>query len=79
MITDKFDDLMYQSGLTAQGSYDTMDKYDQEAIIKFAKLIVRETINVMGQQMSDLGDDQSNNPTWYKAQIKTLEYFGVKE
>ena len=41
-----FDRQLYESGLTAQGSYDKMDQYDQEAIIRFAELIVRECAEV---------------------------------
>ena len=41
-----FDKQLYESGLTAQGSYDKMDQYDQEAIIRFAELIVRECAEV---------------------------------
>jgi hypothetical protein len=37
---------MYQAGLTAQGSWDSMDPYDQKAIERFAELIVRECANV---------------------------------
>jgi hypothetical protein len=29
----KFDDLMYEAGLTAQGCWDEMDDYDKEAIL----------------------------------------------
>lgn len=43
-----FDRQLYESGLTAQGSYDKMDQYDQEAIIRFAELIVRECAEVAG-------------------------------
>ena len=42
MHTSKFDDLMYQAGLTASGSWDQMDEYDQVAVMRFAELIVRE-------------------------------------
>ena len=41
-MTDKFDDLMYQAGLTAQGCWDQMDDYDRTAILKFAELIIQE-------------------------------------
>ena len=43
-MTDKFDDLMYQAGLTAQGCWDQMDDYDRTAILKFGELIVRECL-----------------------------------
>ena len=38
----RFDELMYQAGITAQGCWDEMDGYDQDAILNFAELIVRE-------------------------------------
>ena len=31
-MNKRFEDLMYQSGLTAQGNWDSMDWYDQKAI-----------------------------------------------
>ena len=39
-----FEDLMYQAGLTASGSFDMMDKYDQDAIENLCRLIVKECI-----------------------------------
>jgi hypothetical protein len=39
-VNQRFEDLMYQAGLTAQGSWDRMDSYDQQAIKRFAELIV---------------------------------------
>lgn len=44
MANDKLEDLMYQSGLTAQGCWDEMDEYDREAIIKLAELVKEDTI-----------------------------------
>lgn len=38
----KFNDLVYQSGLIAQGCWDKFDSYDQEALKKYAELIVKE-------------------------------------
>ena len=43
-----FDRLMYESGLTADGSFFDMDQYDQEAIMRFAELIVRECSLIAG-------------------------------
>jgi hypothetical protein len=50
-----------------------------ESLEKFAKLIVRETLNEMGEQMDKFGDDQSNNPTWYKSMEAVEKRFGMKE
>lgn len=44
-MNKKFDDLMYQAGLTADGCWFALDNYDQMAILKFAELIVRECAN----------------------------------
>jgi len=43
----RFEDLMYQAGLTAQGCWDEMDGYDHAAIEKFADLIVQECTGVI--------------------------------
>lgn len=36
---------MYESGLVADGSFDAMDKYDQEAIEKYGVLLVEQALN----------------------------------
>ena len=46
----KVDELMYLSGLTAQGCWDQMDDYNKTAILKFAELIVQESISCVGSQ-----------------------------
>lgn len=39
---------------------------------------VKKALDELGEQMNKAGDDQSNNPRWYKAIEKTKHYFGVK-
>lgn len=51
-IGNKFDDLMYHAGLTAQGCWDEMDLYDRKAIEKFAELIVKECIAVNKEELA---------------------------
>ena len=46
---------------------------------KIDELIVRETIKEMATQMDEFGDDQSNNPVWYKSEKAVKKYFGVEE
>lgn len=46
---------------------------------KFAELIMQETIKQMAIQMNKFGDDQSNNPAWYKSEEAVKKHFGVKE
>ena len=56
-------------------SYDEVTKLQE----KFAELIVRETIMQMAVQMNKFGDDQANNPAWYKSEDAVKQYFGVEE
>jgi len=46
-LGELFEDLMYQSGLTAQGCWDEIDDYGREAIEKLAVLIVEECLSYM--------------------------------
>ena len=46
-MSERFDSLMYHSGLTAQGCWDEMDSYQHEAIMKFAELIVKDCISIV--------------------------------
>lgn len=63
-----FDDLMYEAGLTAQGCWDTMDEYDREAILRFAKLIVKECADI-----ASINAHQYETPGTY-----VLKHFGVE-
>ena len=77
-MNDKFEDLLYNSGLTSQGCWDKLDEWDREAVLKFAELIVRNCIDEMITQMWHHGIDESNNPSFYKAVEKAKQHFGVK-
>lgn len=39
------EDLLYESGLTAQGSWDKFDEYDRAAIAVFAELLIRDCVD----------------------------------
>ena len=51
-MNNKLEELMYQSGLTAQGCWDEMDGYDHEAIEKFAELIVQECADIVNKKVA---------------------------
>ena len=51
-MNKRMEDLMYHAGLTAQGCWDEMDDYDKQAIEKFAKLIVKECIEINKQELA---------------------------
>jgi hypothetical protein len=73
-MTDKFDDLMYQAGLTAQGCWDQMDDYDRTAILKFGELIVRECLDIVEDE--DDGSADTKSVRW--AMIRIKKHFGVE-
>jgi hypothetical protein len=71
-MNDKLDDLMYQAGLTAQGCWDEMDKYDRTSVLKFAELIIYECLSIC-EELGDKGMDG------HYCADKILKHFGVKE
>jgi hypothetical protein len=44
-MNNRFDELLYLSGLTAQGSWDNMDDYDRQAIQRLFELTVLDCVN----------------------------------
>jgi hypothetical protein len=46
-MNQQLENLMYESGLTAQGCWDSMDDYDHAAIEKLVELVVQESIDVI--------------------------------
>jgi hypothetical protein len=46
-MNKQFDDLLYRAGLTAQGCWDELGTYEQEAIERLMKLIVQECADVL--------------------------------
>ena len=72
-MNKKFDDLMYQAGLTADGCWFEFDNYDQMAIMKFAELIVQECIKIVEAEAA-----QYSEPTWAVELVNDiLEQCGV--
>lgn len=64
--SDRYEHLMYLSGLTADGCWDQMDQYDRDAIEKFAELIVK--------QCAEIADRAEP----YQTSDLILKHFGVK-
>jgi len=61
-INSNLEKLMYEAGLTADGSWDHLDEYDQEAVLRLVRLVV--------YRAAYFCDDYGPN--------KCLEYFGVQ-
>lgn len=59
--------------------YELNPGHRMDHLHKFAELIVRETLMQMAIQMNRFGDDQANNPAWYKSEEAVKKHFGVEE
>ena len=68
-MNKKLEDLMYQSGLTAQGCWDEMDDYDRQAIEKLSELIVRECAKQVNNVYKQGGGTHAET---------ILKHFGIK-
>ena len=68
-MNKKLEDLMYQSGLTAQGCWDEMDDYERQAIEKLSELIVRECAKQVHHLYKQGGGTHGET---------ILKHFGVK-
>lgn len=67
-MINNIEHLMYHAGLTAQGCWDEMDDYDRGAIEKFAELIVKECMDVVGKATASPNGVQS-----------IIKHFGVDQ
>jgi hypothetical protein len=70
-MNERFENLLYESGLTAQGCWEELDSYAQNAIEKFAKLIVKECIDTV----LDCSVEYTTRP---QVAIEIKEHFGVE-
>ena len=74
-MNERIEHCLYQAGLTASGCWDELGIYEQEAIEKFAELIVRECI--------DIAQDRANFPGFPPNDVNDIideirEHFGVE-
>jgi hypothetical protein len=77
MTDARFGELMYAAGLTASGCFENMDDYDQQAIQKFAELIVEQcAIIVLTANLEGVEGGDSAVLCAASEQIK--EHFGVQ-
>lgn len=69
-MNERIENLMYQAGITAQGCWDDMDPYDQDAILNLVELTIKECSSIVGNEGRFLRYD--------KLADKILNSFGVK-
>lgn len=55
-MSKRIDDLMYRAGLAAQGSWDEMDSYDQEAIMRLVRLVIEDVLDEVKERAYYTGD-----------------------
>ena len=75
-MNEKIDQLIYESGLVAQGCWDKFDEYDRQALNKFAELIVRECIQVVDNTMTE---NQEMNIGLVMASAAIVAHFRVED
>ena len=71
-----FDDLIYDSGLIADGCWEELDTYTQEAIERLIELTVRECIDIISPytvRMSRPGEE------YLHPILEIRKHFGVKQ
>lgn len=69
-MNERFENLMYRAGLTAQGCWDEMDDYDRKAIEKFAELVVREVFAKIEDERFEV---------YQPVKESVMKHFGVEE
>jgi hypothetical protein len=70
-MNQRFEDLMYHAGLTAQGCWDEMGDYEHKAIERFAQLIVKDCMELNKQELSFNAFERMQN--------LYTEHFGVEK
>lgn len=77
-MNDNFENLLYAAGLTAQGCWDELDKYAQEAIIRFGQLIIQDCITVMHKnERLPKGFFYPKSASIHESSIK--QHFGIQD
>jgi hypothetical protein len=72
---EKFDELIYKSGLIAQGCWEKFDEYDQAALARLVELIVRECISVPYAMWDNA---ELNADIAVKIENRINQHFGVE-
>jgi hypothetical protein len=79
-MNERFESLMYQAGMTAQGCWDEMDGYQKESVEKFSELIIQDVLNLFGDELISLHylEQSCCEDAVYLLRSKVMDRFGVK-
>lgn len=82
-MNQNFEDLMYRSGLAADGCWNHMDQYDRDAIIRLSHMIVEQCSKLIIEQGTDWIDWDPNQtavrPEYWQMAQHIKQHFGVRE
>lgn len=73
-MNERLENLLYESGLTAQGCWDELDDYAKQGIERFAELIIRECAEIDFRHKVGLSFDDD-----FLISQAIKEYFGVEK
>jgi hypothetical protein len=73
---DNFENLLYESGLTAQGCWDELDEYAQKAVMRFGQLIVQDCIQVIHKQ-EQIPEGFFYAKTAHIHELEIKQHFGI--
>ena len=79
-MNPKFEDLLYSSGLTAQGCWDQLDDYTKDAILRYGELVIRECAGLLKKEAESNHDEGTESYNTLIRESKWIkQYFGVEE
>lgn len=81
-MNQNLEDLMYRSGLAADGSWNHMDQYDRDAVIRLASMIVERCSELIIERGTDRIDWMPSQlgirPEYVKMVEHIKQHFGVE-
>ena len=82
-MENSLEDLMYQAGLTAQGSWDEMDQYNRDAVLKLVSLVLDQCIDLVeqsGRSCQHTTFDKSIVDCVHGSAVQSIkQHFNIKE
>ena len=80
-MNQPLEDLMYESGLTADGCWDQLDQYDRDAIVRLSYMIVERCSELIIERGTDRIDWMPSQlgirPEYVEMAEHIKQYFGV--
>jgi hypothetical protein len=84
-MNETLENLLYSSGLTAQGGWDALDTYQRDCVVKLVELTVRECVDKIETYRIPVGNSRSGELAceWTYSALKEIrddicELFEVK-